>query len=211
MEHLPKVPQEYVDLALALAKEKSAGIAVRDEYTPVSEQPTHLDSKEPIQNCLIDRVLTRNGQQFASRLSPRFSMEEHMASWVTENINEEWAHVGVSASVRGDTLNNVGDYLVQGPHTDATRQYALLYLIESSNPDQDTVFWQQQGKALHRKRCQTPLNLDEMTEVDRVRIPMNTWVYFDTSILHSIENVQGTRIAIQIGFDCEPFGVFVKD
>jgi len=210
LEHLPKVPQEYVDIAISLAKEKSQGIAIVDENTPMTTDPTFLNSKEPIQNCLIERILTRDGEEFTSRLSPRFSIEDHMAEWVTKNINEEWAHIGVTTNIRGDSINNIGHHLIQGPHTDATRQYALIYLVETSNLDQDTVFWHQEGKSLRRKRCQTPVNLDEMIEIGRIQLPMHTWLYFDTSILHSIENVQGTRISIQVGFDCEPFGVFLK-
>jgi hypothetical protein len=195
MPDIPPVPEEYIELALATAKDKVGPI----------QSPTTA-----IQNTINNRVLTRDGRQFVSRNSPRFGLEEYMGNWVNANISKEWCQIGVATSIVNKEMGDPADY-THGPHTDVTRQYCLLYLIEQGNPDQDTVFWQEPGHGVHRKRNHLPLNLGNLIRLDSIRIPMRTWVYFDVSILHSIENIHGSRIAIHVGFDCEPFNVFVKD
>ena len=49
---------------------------------------------------------------------------------------------------------------------------------------------------------------DNLQRIDSVRIPLQQWCFLDATILHSIENIQGRRVAIQVSFDCDPFGVF---
>jgi len=84
----------------------------------------------------------------------------------------------------------------------------LLYLLETSNPDQDTVFWREPDKTMHRKRKTFTYDLDSLIQVDTIRIPNRQWWYLDATILHSVENVLQRRIALQISFDCDPFEIF---
>jgi len=203
MDHLPNVPDEYVHLALTTVNDTiKQHKTITDDY---QDQPVSMI------NTIQERVFVRNGQEIVSRYNPRYTLEPHFNDWVTDNISEEWSHIGVATSiVFEDSKYNDGQVIFQGPHTDLTRSYALLYVIDQSNPDQYTAFWQEPGKGLHRKKDTIPTELDHLVEIDRVCMPMNTWVYFNTTILHSIENVMGKRVAIHVGFDCDPFGVFVR-
>jgi hypothetical protein len=87
----------------------------------------------------------------------------------------------------------------------------LIYLLEKGNEDQYTKFYQEPGQGVHRKRNVTIYDMDSLIELDSVCAPLHTWLYFNASILHSVENVLGNRISIVVGFECDPFGVFVKD
>jgi len=188
---LPKVPDDLVALALQTVEDKG-GVT-------------------PNQNTIQERILIRDGKKYLSRANPRYTLEPYFNEWVNDNISEEWGHIGVATSiVFEDSKYNDGRVVFQGPHTDLTRSYALLYVIDQSNTDQYTAFWQDPGKGLHRKKDTIPTELDNLIEIDRVCMPINTWVYFNTTILHSIENVMGKRVAIHVGFDCDPFGVFVR-
>jgi len=191
---LPKVPREYVDFALNLVKE------VNDPY----KNQQNLNPQQE------GRIITKGGITYASRTNPRYSMENIMGKWVNDNITEEWSHVSVANNIPSPKTVGQGTPTIHGPHSDQTRSYLLLYLIESTNPDQDTIFYQEPDRNLYRKRNTTILDLDTVTEIDRVRIPLYTWVYMNTSILHGVENIQGIRTALHVGFDCDPLGVFVK-
>jgi hypothetical protein len=194
MEHLPKVPDKYVKIAFQVAEEKS-----------------NLEGI-PIQNVIQDRILTRNGETYICRSSPRFSIEEHMGAWVIDNITDTWTQIGVAVSYASKKNQDLDGYhTVHGPHSDLTRSYVLIYLLDSGNEDQYTVFWQEKGQNLYREPNVLITELDNLTEVDRICIPKNTWVYLDSSILHSVENMHGHRTTIQIGMDSDPFGVFVND
>jgi hypothetical protein len=188
LDNLPPVPQRYIDIAFDVLN----------------------DGKGDIQNYAIDRFQYQEGKPFSSRNNPRIGLEEYMSEWVSEHISQEWIHIGVAASTPNSTTGSNLDY-IHGPHTDATRGYVLIYLIESSNEDQHTIFWQEQGKSLHRKRHVVPESYDNLIKINSIQIPLHTWVIFDTSILHSIENIRGSRIAFNIGFDCDTFGIFSKD
>jgi hypothetical protein len=188
---LPKIPKEFVDLAFERAE----------------------DEIGDIQNPQVDRVYLKDGKTFASRRNQRFGLEDAMADWVTENIAANWLHIGVvksySTTLDSDSeLNNLSN----GPHSDVTRNFTLFYLIEQGNPDQDTVFWQEPGKPLRRERAVNINNsvndISNLKEVDRIRIPMEQWVYFDVRVLHSAENIKKSRLAIHIGFDEDPFDFF---
>jgi hypothetical protein len=190
---LPKVPQEFVDLAFDRAKEES-GILV-----------------SPGGN----RIYEKNGEVYASRRVNRYELDDAMGSWVSENISPDWVNIGVARSnpIKFDSnspLNNTSN----GPHTDVTRSFVLMYLLEQSNPDQHTIFWQEPNKPLVREHGVNITNqtrdVSNLIEVDRFTLPLHTWVYCHGRIIHSAENIKDSRLAIHIGFDLDPFDVFTE-
>jgi hypothetical protein len=190
MTDLPKLPDRFVEQALKCANDNN-----RQE---ISRFPNQLDYKK------YHRQVKRNSKIETVRNNARFQIGEEIEQWARENISEEITEVGVSTSL-GDQSD------LQSPHTDATRSYVLIYLLESSNVDQDTIFWQEPGKTLRRKRKLSSYDLDVLIKIDSVRVPYKTWCYLDASILHSIENIQGKRIAVQVAFDSDAFGIFLKE
>jgi hypothetical protein len=197
MHDLPPVPQKYIDEAFELV----------DSQQP----PTTPDQHNANLNPINERLFTRNGKSYLARANPRYDMSGSMGEWVTENISEEWSQVGVANSVEltGSPFYTGEGVNFQGPHADFTRSYVLFYAIDLSNTDQDTVFWREPGKSLYRKRTTIIHEPDHLEKIDHVRCPLHTWVYLNTSILHSIENVKSRRVVFHISFDCDPLGVFV--
>jgi hypothetical protein len=192
MTDLPTVPDDFVELAITCAFNRLG--------TQQSAYTGDVYSTK--------RVVQKDGKQVISRIQPRFGLEDVMSAWTNTHISTEWSQIGVATSILSQQAK--ANSQMQSPHTDGTRSYALLYLLESSNADQDTVFWHEPGYPIHRKRTMSPLNLDHLIKIDSVRIPLHTWTYIDSTILHSVENVTQSRITLQISFDCDPFGIFVK-
>jgi len=190
MKDLPRVPDQFIDIGLTLIKN------TQDISASQNQNPTQCN-----------RIVVKNGQEYSTRINPRFGLEEYMSDWVNSNISSEWSHISIADSRPGP--RGIGDGSVHGPHSDLTRSYLLLYLLEVGSDNQQTVFFQEPGKNIRRKRNTTVQNVDQLIKIDSIQIPLQTWVYMDTTILHGIENVYGSRIAIHIGFDCDPLGVFV--
>lgn len=188
MPQLPPVPEQFIQQALQRAANLDG-----------EEQSRHHDGsgqdyrREVIRNQTVEVV----------RNNIRIAIGPEIEQWVHDHISEETTGVGVSTSI-GNTS------CLQSPHTDGTRSYVLIYLIDLSNEDQDTVFWHEPGRALRRKRLTNSYDLDRLNQIDSVRIPLRQWCYLDATILHSIENIQQRRIAIQVSFDCDPFDVFSR-
>jgi hypothetical protein len=86
-----------------------------------------------------------------------------------------------------------------------------MYLLLKDNDDQETVFWREDRKPLRRKRDTVQPGYQGLTKLGSIVIPLHTWVYFDTTVLHSVENIHGSRVAIHIGSDCDTMGVFMKE
>ena len=193
LDNLPKVPQQYVDYALGIIS------GVTDPYA------THTNPNPEKQG----RLLSKGGKLYKSRGNPRYSLEDQMSEWVTKNISPEWLTISVGNNSPSPGTNPE-ESTIHGPHTDQSRAYALIYLLEKGNEDQYTKFYQEPGQGVHRKRNVTIYDMDSLIELDSVCAPLHTWLYLNASILHSVENVLGNRISIVVGFECDPLGVFVK-
>jgi len=200
MEDLPKLPPDLEKIALDLILSQ--------------EMPLNANQHAVDQNPIYERVFTRNGQKVLSRSNPRFSLEDQFGDWVSKNISTEWKQIGVSNSIAlkgskhytGDAKQSAD----QVPHTDLTRHYTLMYLLEKGNEDQRTVWWQEPGYGLQRKRDVIVWEPDHLEKVAEVIFPIGTWAFFNTNILHNAENVQEYRIAVHVGFEVDPFGVFMR-
>jgi len=194
MSGLPKIPDEYVDYALRTLKQE------------IEIHGPNVDGGK-LNWTGNDRLITQiDGKQVASLKQIRINLEEKMGEWVNNNITTEWRHIIVGTPVPGTNISTPDDHC-QTPHTDISRQYTLQYLLEQSNPDQDTVFYQEHGKPLRRKIKTQILDMSKLTVIDSIRAPLHTWILLDPSIIHHPMNIRGSRVLLQVGLDCEPFGV----
>jgi hypothetical protein len=196
---LPPVPDKYIKVALEMSAEFSA--LPNEERAKRRTNPFH----NPVQRSL---KMIRNGQSMSGRTAPRVDFVEIFKDWVNENISQEWNQIDVGVNLPPPN----GDYSTAVvAHTDTTRSYVLIYLLDTSNDDQETAFFHEQGYPLHRKRNTTIEDYSQMVEIERARFPLHTWAFLDATVIHAVENVQGYRTAIHVGFDCDPFGVFTKE
>lgn len=189
MNHLPPVPERFIQQALDIAESKNQEIISGHSLNNLRE---------------YRREIKKHGKVHIVRNNFRYPLGKEITQWIRENICETFIDVGVSTST-----SEHGESDLQSPHTDHTRGYGLLYIIASSNTDQNTVFWQELGHPVHRERKLVPYVLDNLVQIDSVRIPLKTWYYLDGSILHSVENIKSHRIAIQVSFETDPLGIFI--
>ena len=196
---LPQIPDKYIKIALEMASEFSALSA--EEQAKRRTNPFH----NPAQRTL---KMIKNGYSMSGRTAPRVDFVGVFKDWVNENISQEWNQIDVGVNLsppNGDHSTAVV------AHTDTTRSYVLIYLLDISNDDQETVFFQEKEYPLHRKRNTTIEDYGQMVEIERARFPLHTWVLSDATVIHAVENVQGHRTAIHVGFDCNPFSIFIKE
>jgi len=199
MENIPQLPKEYIDIALQTVANANA------ENIPPQNSGSALSFSGR------DRTIIKYGKKSISRGIPRYGLEDQLGDWINKNISTEWAQISVANSTIDYANGGTPADNIHCPHTDRTRQYVLMYLLVADNPDQTTIFYQEPGYGVHRQRGLFHQNIDSLKEIDSFIMPLHEWVYFDVSILHSVENILGNRTAIQISFECEPFGIFVKE
>lgn len=198
LDHLPPLPDHYIQVALERAEiYRQADLETRkDMRVNLLHDPTR-----PI--IPIDK----KGKQMYARALPRLDLSDLLKDWVDQNISREYTqlHLSLNLDISPESGKAKSDSLIA--HTDQTRSYVLIYLIDVSNFDQDTVYYQEIGRSLHRKRNTIIENYENLKEVHRVRYPLNRWIFMDATIIHDVENVEKNRTAIQIGFDIDPFAV----
>jgi len=128
----------------------------------------------------------------ASNGNVRHYFDEESLSWIRENITSEF-HATNSGVMFFDEP--------QLPHTDVTRDYVLLYNIQSGGPDSQLCFWQEAGQPLVRQRMLTAERGPNLKLVERVNGPFERWYIVNAKVIHSVENITGLRLNLQVSFD----------
>jgi hypothetical protein len=184
--NLPDVPNEFVEEALNLA---------HDETKNKVENSNDLYVLPP-----SNRLIYVDGDPAKSRRTPRWDLSQKFSNWVRENICEEFIDAAVSMSI-GDP-----DAFVTIVHTDKVRHYTAIYLLETNNEDQKVMWWQEPDYPIQRaERGYYRQTWDGLIKLEEVAYPKFKWVVFNAGILHSIHNIQGSRIAIHVSLPYDPF------
>ena len=200
MEQLPAVPEHLVQEALDLAHEYH-----RRWYDPANRPPVvNAGGNGIVFGTKI--VYDQNNNPIVTRSNPRFPLSEEWNTWVRDNIAPVVVETGVSVGVMPRASDEPTD--MGGPHTDTTRNFALLYPIEKGNDDQWTTFFQEIGEDVYRPYNCRPDRLANLQVIDRVAAPLHKWTMLDGRILHGQNNIQKSRICLQVSLATDPFGVF---
>jgi hypothetical protein len=142
--------------------------------------------------------IDRNGNPAQSGGFPRYNIGTDFDSWIRENICGEFIDGGVA-------FTEVLQRSMLGAHTDRTRKYSLLYLLQPGGAQVVTRWYQEPGHEILRSgnvfiNDHRPLQL--LTELE---IPIRTWVCFNAHVIHSVEGIQSQRIGINISLNQDYF------
>jgi len=146
------------------------------------------------------RMLTKDSETFLSTRSNRSDLSSEFKQWVKEHIVDTFTECSISR-----TSAELSAY--QGPHTDKTRDFVLMYVFESGGPDCRTVWYQEKGQPFYRPGRQWLMINDfaQLDVIEQVQLPKNTWSIINTQYLHGVENITEDRICLHIGLDSDDF------
>jgi hypothetical protein len=151
--------------------------------------------------------INNEGDTVIGRNTPRFRIGEDWEYWVKENISAKFTDTGTVISIPA-VGSEYKDSNATSIHSDSIRKFALFYLLEQSNSDQWTRWYQEPGKPLRRPMNIKVPDISKLVEIENFCIPLKTWVFVDVGILHQGGNNIGERIAIHISFNEDVFEVF---
>lgn len=178
---LPKIPDRLLDYIQALADE------------PVGKDVTSHKTKS-----YPNRQLNFYGREITSTQSSRFSIQnEELLEWLKSNIVQTWTECSVSITRASK------DRPVHGAHTDHTREYVLLYVMDPGGEDVTVSWYQEHGHSLFRPNdLGMPISdYDTISLVERIQVPKHTWALYNVGIIHGVENMSRNRVALQIGLN----------
>lgn len=137
------------------------------------------------------RLVELQGQCYVTRYQTKYVLDGWQ-EWCRENIDLSCFHSGVAV--------NDGPSAYHGPHADAGRTWALLYLIEPGGQNVTTSWWQHPDHPLVLHEDLYPKaswHYHELRLVARSRFEAGNWYLFHGRVLHSVENATGRRISLQ--------------
>ena len=157
-----------------------------------------LDKYQPetILKEVPSRAQNKNGQELQTSGGIFYYLNEELDLWLRANITPDFFESSIRYTIGGP------DRPVGGIHTDKYRVYALMYNIVTGGAG--LSFWQEPGQSLIRSDYLLPNDYDQLTLVESIETPKESWYIFDTRALHSIENLTGTRINIQLSLNQLP-------
>jgi hypothetical protein len=175
LKNLPPVPQHFIDSAVELKK-----------FIDTDNVEDNLSDSYKSRKLIID------GETQPVTYQTRLDVNQEFYKWVHENIHPDGFDCGVSF-----TSSTQGKF--QGPHTDLTRDFTMLYLLEPGGPDTETVFYHEHGEPVRREKRQTVCNdFSKLTVLERVKFPLHQWVILDAMVLHGVENITDCRVSFQV-------------
>jgi len=69
-------------------------------------------------------------------------------------------------------------------------------------------FWREKSQDLRRERALAVERGSRLELIDRVNGPFDCWYMVNARVIHSVENVTGLRLNLQISFDTQlPLGI----
>ena len=144
-----------------------------------------------------DVVGKRNGIIFPNGRGSRYSVPATVEDWVKHNIATDYNDAGIYV-IFGDQYHTVL------PHTDQTRVFSLLYLLEPGGNDVHTNFWKEQGHSVHREMKSFGCDYGQLELLHTEQWPLRTWILLNTNILHSVENLTRHRVQFQVSLEHIP-------
>lgn len=177
---LPQVPQDLVDLAYKSIHEW--------RHDPTNTNYVANDREQFTQGGVV-----KNSVAFV-----QFLLEKPVLDWIHDNIID---HGYGNLRITQSTIDPNGGEKHKIAHTDFTRDFVLIYLLENGGPDHRTVFYHEKDQPLVRERNLRVFDYSLLQEIDSVRIPLHRWILMQTQILHAVENIPNHRVAFQLGIN----------
>lgn len=136
------------------------------------------------------RVCTKNNLPFNTSSGIYYTINNEITDWVKQNLPVDLDFVGIRYQFGS------AEAYCQGAHTDATRDYGILYVVDNAGGHLE--FWQKKGHDLEFDEFILISNYDELDSLGTVDTPNGSWYLVNGRVLHSVENILGKRITIQL-------------
>jgi hypothetical protein len=165
------------------------------EYLDLPPLPAHLaEVADPLSYPRANTraaYCERDGEVIPEADYRRFAVDSELAQWIVDNISPVYKDAGIC--FHGGSSSKTAC-----PHSDRIRKVGLLYIIDPGGPEVDTVFWHEVNRPLHRETGALPSSYRDLTEVGRYRLAAGEWALIDTTVIHSVENIQGLRKTLHV-------------
>lgn len=136
------------------------------------------------------RTCNRNQESFELSDGVYYKSTSEIDSWARHNLPVDIDFVGIRYQ-HGSLLKSA-----HGPHSDATRSWALLYTID--NADGKINFWREKDQPLERDRAVLINDYDSLEHLAEYETPDGVWYLVNGQVIHSVEGLTRSRCTLQV-------------
>ena len=116
---------------------------------------------------------------------------------------DRWVRDTISGACINTTVmycNGSSHITSTGAHTDKVRHFVMIYNLLSGGPESQLCFWQEKNHPILREDGLARGRYHDLELIDSVDSPIDVWYIVNGQVLHSVENLTGPRINLQISF-----------
>lgn len=190
---LPKLPNELAQLCLSL----------ENPIIDIDQDPTA-------------RLTMKDFTKIELARWRHYTMPHELEDWVAKNIKPVTGPRGREGCGVQKFTSQSSVYAV-GPHIDRKRDRSLNYIIDCGGDAVDTVWYQEYTEQstfpIYRNDGENyypKSNLKYLNELDRARFLNDTWALLETTVIHSVLNITGTRIMITLSLNDDEIDAFCE-
>jgi hypothetical protein len=182
---LPLPPQPLINQLLSSHQEKTL------EWDPAQRDrfKNHTDT-------YLKRSLTWQGQTYQTRVQYRYLLPDEMLQWVDAVLPNNYLAASIAVSQ--------GDSPLHGPHIDFNRHYIFYLSLGTGGDNVTTTFWRKPGYPVEFDQPVWPGTAQDypgLEQIESAVLNPNQWYVLNGWIYHSIENMSGTRLSLQIDYN----------
>lgn len=139
-------------------------------------------------------LINWRGYSGPAALNVRVLFNNDYVSWVKENITTEFENASLNYVPEPPLIQTTA------PHRDYTRDYVLIYNVDTGGNDVKLEFWHEKDKSLVRDPGAACGQRDRLELIDTITGLENCWYLTNATILHSTDYMTRPRINLQISF-----------
>lgn len=144
----------------------------------------------------------KSGERFTCSDNPFFSAPERLIEWIHKNILDD-CEVGIRYAYGTPTVTSAG------VHTDQTRDFVLQYHLKTGGGK--LCYWVKKGGPLFPgKKYSLIKDYNDIDLVESHAVEEGVWHLVDARLLHSVEDLNSTRITIQLSLNQVPHSIFER-
>jgi hypothetical protein len=140
------------------------------------------------------------------RLDPKsfygFDITGPLRTWLEANItNQAFAYMATFAGPLSETQRD------RVLHVDRSRDYVLIYVVETGGSDVRTKFYKYRDRPLElpREMAFQTLSTEGADLVDEVVLPVGRWAFLNGKTAHQVTNLESERVSIHLSLDVKIF------
>jgi hypothetical protein len=189
-------------------------------FLPEQVATEELVFRRMVDPALKSRLLQPDGSYQNITSYSRLKPVPMVTDWLLEHIPELAGHIREVGIQVHENSNRENGLSAQHPvHTDGKRgRHVLCYFYSIGGGKPETVWWQEKDQPVYRDVAlfnvnqpnkldgllnkQTPrkLDLNGLTELQRVSFEPGRWAIFRSDVLHSVHGVETERVGLTVGF-----------